>query len=135
VSDRSARSLLAGAALAGLAIVSYLTVVHYQGGVAVCATNGCEIVQQSRYAELLGVPVALLGTLTFAAMLVSAALRKPVVVVSAAALALTAVLFAAYLVYVQLAVLDAVCMWCVASDTLTAVVAVAAWLRLRHTVT
>jgi uncharacterized membrane protein len=135
VSDRSARSLLAVAALAGLAIASYLTVVHYHGGVPVCATNGCEVVQQSRYAELLGLPVALLGTLTFAAMLVSAALRKPVVVVSAAALALTAVLFAAYLVYVQLVVLDAVCMWCVASDTLTAVVAVAAWLRLRHTVT
>jgi uncharacterized membrane protein len=135
VSDHAARSLLAVAALAGLAIASYLTVVHYQGGVPVCATNGCEVVQQSRYAELLGVPVALLGTLTFAAMLVSAALRRQVVVVSAAALALTAVLFAGYLVYVQLVVLDAVCMWCVASDALTAVVALAAWLRLRHTVT
>jgi uncharacterized membrane protein len=81
------------------------------------------------------VPVALLGTLAFGAMLLSAGLRKPVVVVSAAALALTAVLFAAYLVYVQLAVLDAVCMWCVASDALSAVVAIAAWLRLRHTLT
>ena len=135
MSDRAARSLLAFAALAVLAIASYLTAVHYQGGVPVCATNGCEIVQQSRYAELLGVPVALLGTLTFAAMLVSATLRKPVVVVSAAALALTAVLFAGYLVYVQLVVLDAVCLWCVASDALTAVVALAAGLRLRHTVT
>ena len=135
MSEHAARSLLAVAALAGLAIASYLTVVHYQGGVPVCATNGCEIVQQSRYAELLGVPVALLGALTFAAMLVAAALRKPVVVVSAAALALTAVLFAGYLVYVQLVVLDAVCLWCVASDALTPVVALAAWLRLRHTVT
>jgi uncharacterized membrane protein len=80
------------------------------------------------------VPVALLGTLTFAAMLVSAALRKPVVVGSAAALALTAVPFAGYLVYVQLVVLDAVCLWCVASDALTAAVALAAWPRLRHTV-
>ena len=135
MSEHTARSLLAVAALAGLAIASYLTVVHYQGGVPVCATNGCEIVQQSRYAELLGVPVALLGTLTFAAMLVSAALRRQVVVVSAATLALAAVLFAGYLVYVQLVVLDAVCLWCVASDALTAVVALAAWLRLRHTVT
>ena len=135
MSEHAARRLLAVAALGGLAIASYLTVVHYQGGVPVCATNGCEIVQQSRYAELLGVPVALLGTLTFAAMLVSAALRRQVVVVSAATLALTAVLFAGYLVYVQLVVLDAVCLWCVASDALTAVVALAAWLRLRHTVT
>lgn len=135
MTDRTARSLLAAAALAGLAIASYLTIVHYQGVAPICATSGCEIVQRSRYAELLGVPVALLGTLAFAAMLLSAAVRKPVIVVSAATLALTAVLFAAYLVYVQLVVLDAVCMWCVASDALTAVVAVAAWLRLRHTLT
>jgi uncharacterized membrane protein len=131
LSDRAARGLLAVAALAGLAIASYLTIVHYQGGVPICATSGCEIVQRSRYAELLGVPVALLGTLAFGAMLLSAGLRKPVVVVSA----LTAVLFAAYLVYVQLVVLDAVCLWCVASDALSAVVAIAAWLRSRHTLT
>jgi uncharacterized membrane protein len=135
LSDRAARSLLAIAALAGLTIASYLTVVHYQGGVPICATSGCEIVQRSHYAELLGVPVALLGAFAFGAMLLSAALRKPVVVVSAAALALTAVLFAGYLAYVQLVVLDAVCMWCVASDALSAVVAVAAWLRLRNTLT
>ena len=135
MSDRAARSLLAAGALVGLAIASYLTIVHYEGGVPVCATNGCEIVQQSRYAALLGVPVALLGTLTFAVLLLSSALRKPIAVVGAAALALVAVLFAGYLVYVQLVVLDAVCMWCVASDALTAVVAVAAWLRVRHVLT
>ena len=135
MSDRAARSLLAAGALAGLTIASYLTIVHFQGGVPVCATNGCEIVQQSRYAALLGVPVALLGTFTFGVLLLSSALRKPIAVVGAAGLALVAVLFAGYLVYVQLVVLDAVCMWCVASDALTAVVAVAAWLRVRHALT
>jgi uncharacterized membrane protein len=135
LSDRAARSLLAVGALVGLAIASYLTIVHYQGGVPVCATSGCEIVQRSRYAELLGVPVALLGALAFGALFLSSALRRPIVVVCAAGLALAAVLFATYLVYVQLVVLDAVCMWCVASDALSAVVAVAAWLRVRHTLT
>jgi uncharacterized membrane protein len=135
LSDRAARSLLAAGALAGLTIASYLTIVHFQGGVPVCATNGCEIVQQSRYAALVGVPVALLGTFTFGVLLLSSALRKPIAVVGAAGLALVAVLFAGYLVYVQLVVLDAVCMWCVASDALTAVVAAAAWLRVRHALT
>jgi uncharacterized membrane protein len=135
LSDRAARSLLAAGALAGLTVASYLTIVHFQGGVPVCATNGCEIVQQSRYAALLRVPVALLGTFTFGVLLLSSALRKPIAVVGAAGLALVAVLFAGYLVYVQLVVLDAVCMWCVASDALTAVVAVAAWLRVRHALT
>jgi uncharacterized membrane protein len=135
LSDRAARSLLAAGALAGLTIASYLTIVHFHGGVPVCATNGCEIVQQSRYAALLGVPVALLGTFTFGVLLLSSALRKPIAVVGAAGLALVAVLFAGYLVYVQLVVLDAVCMWCVASDASTAVVAAAAWLRVRHALT
>jgi uncharacterized membrane protein len=135
LSDRAARSVLAVGALVGLAIASYLMIVHYQGGLPVCATSGCEIVQRSRYAELLGVPVALFGALAFGTLLLSAALRKPIAVVCAAGLALVAVLFAGYLVYVQLVVLDAVCMWCFASDALSAVVAVAAWLRVRHTLT
>ena len=61
-------------ALAGLAIAGYLTVVHYAGGAPVCAiAHGCETVQQSRYAELAGVPVALLGLLGYAAILASLA--------------------------------------------------------------
>lgn len=124
--------MLAVGAAAGLAIATYLTVVHYQGGVPVCASDGCEVVQRSRYAELFGVPVALLGALAFATLLASALLQSPVVLAGAAALALASVVFAFYLVYVQAVVLDAICTWCIASDALSAVVAVAAWLRLRH---
>lgn len=128
-----ARLLLAVAAACGLAIATYLTAVHYRGGVPVCVSGGCEVVQRSRYAELFGVPVALLGTLVFATLLVSAGLRAQVVVAGAAAVALAGVAFAVYLVYVQVVVLDAICVWCVASDALSVVVAAAAWQRLRHT--
>ncbi|MGZ8700764.1 MAG: vitamin K epoxide reductase family protein [Gaiellaceae bacterium] len=124
--------MLAVGAAAGLAIATYLTVVHYQGGVPVCASDGCEVVQRSRYAELFGVPVALLGALAFATLLASALLQSPVVLAGAAALALASVVFAFYLVYVQAVVLDAICTWCIVSDALSAIVAVAAWLRLRH---
>jgi uncharacterized membrane protein len=124
--------VLAVGAAAGLAIATYLTVVHYQGGVPVCASDGCKVVQRSRYAELFGVPVALLGALAFGTLLASALLQSPVVLAGAAALALASVVFAFYLVYVQAVVLDAICTWCIASDALSAVVAVAAWLRLRH---
>ena len=52
----------AAVAAAGLGIAGYLTVVHYAGGTPVCAvSHGCATVQQSAYAELAGVPVALLG--------------------------------------------------------------------------
>jgi uncharacterized membrane protein len=130
---RGARLVLVVGAAVGLAIATYLTVVHYQGGVPVCASDGCEVVQRSRYAELFGVPVALLGALAFAALLASGFLQRPVIVAAAAALALAGVVFAVYLVYVQIVVLDAICIWCVAADSLSAVVAVAAWLRFRST--
>ena len=64
----------AAVATAGLAIAAYLTAVHYTGGSPACAiAHGCEVVQQSRYAELAGVPVALLGLLGYAAILASLA--------------------------------------------------------------
>jgi uncharacterized membrane protein len=49
-------------AVIGLGIAVYLTIVHYTGSSPVCAiSHGCETVQTSRYAELAGIPVAVLG--------------------------------------------------------------------------
>jgi uncharacterized membrane protein len=133
VTDRSLRVALAGVAGLGVVIAAYLTVVHAQGGVPICVSGGCETVQRSRYAELAGLPVAALGLALYASLLCSAATRRRLVVAAAAALASAAVAFAAYLVYIQLDVLHAVCTWCLASDVLTAVAAMIAWLRLyRH---
>jgi len=46
------------------------------------------------------------------------------------ALALGGLGFAAYLLYIQLAVLDAVCIWCVANDVVMALVTAAAVARI-----
>jgi uncharacterized membrane protein len=131
VSDRPARLALLVAAALGAGISGYLTVVHYRGGAPVCTNTGCEVVQRSRYAELAGVPVALLGLMLFGALVVLAGTRVQIAIVGSAVLAFAAVGFATYLAYVQLAVLHAVCTWCVASDGLTAVAALAAGVRLR----
>jgi uncharacterized membrane protein len=48
-----------------------------------------------------------------------------------AAVAIAGALYAAYLVLVQVVVIEAVCQWCVASDVLTALLAVVCTLRLR----
>ena len=49
-------------ALIGVAIAGYLTYVHYAGIEPICAASGgCEKVQSSDYAELAGIPVALLA--------------------------------------------------------------------------
>ena len=125
------RIVLAASAACGVLVAAYLVVVHYRGSAPVCLNSGCEIVQRSRYAELAGIPVAALGATAFALLLLSTAVRAAPVVAAAAALALTGIVFAAYLFYVQLAVIDAVCMWCVASDMLLLVAAGASAFRLR----
>jgi len=104
-------------ALAGLGVAAYLTYVHYQPEALVCtAGGGCETVQESSYAEIAGIPVALLGLLTYVAVLVLVAWDSELARTLAAALALTAAGFAAYLIVLQAFVIDAWCVWCLVND-------------------
>ena len=60
---------LLGASYAGFVIALYLTFVHYRGYVSPCyVVSGCEQVQTSRFSVVVGIPVALLGTVFFAVM-------------------------------------------------------------------
>jgi uncharacterized membrane protein len=112
----TARAVSALVAAAGLGIAGYLTAVHYAGGTPVCAvSHGCATVQQSEYAELAGVPVALLGLAGYVAILASLARDGEAARTVTAFLALAGFGFSAWLTYVELARLDAVCSWCVAS--------------------
>jgi uncharacterized membrane protein len=116
-------------ALIGLGIAAYLTVVHYAGETPVCAiSHGCATVQQSRYAEFAGVPVALLGLVGYVAILASLARDDETARTATAFLALAGFGFSAWLTYVEVARLDAICIWCVGSAicmTLLAVLSVA----------
>ena len=48
-------------AVLGAVITAYLLYVRQTGGALACSTGGCETVQSSSYAEVLGLPVAALG--------------------------------------------------------------------------
>jgi uncharacterized membrane protein len=130
--DRRLRTAIGVVALLGLAVAGYLTYVHYAGLSPVCAGGGggCERVQSSRYAELAGVPVALLGLAGYAAILAALALPGETGRLATAALALAGLGFSLYLTYLELFVIDAVCQWCVSSAVLMTVVAVLAVVRL-----
>lgn len=94
--------------------------------------GGCETVQESRYAEIAGIPVALLGVLGYVAILVLVAWDSPTARLAAAAVAFTGLLFSVYLLVVQLFVIDALCTWCVVNDVVVApALAVLTGLRLR----
>jgi uncharacterized membrane protein len=110
------RAAAIGVALAGLGIATYLTVVHYSGGEPVCAVaHGCATVQQSDYAVLAGVPVAVLGLVGYLALLVALARDGEAWRTAAAFLSIAGLGFSAWLTYVEVGVLHAICIWCVGS--------------------
>jgi uncharacterized membrane protein len=129
--------------LAGLLISAYLWMFkHGYIGTLACGTGGCETVQLSPYSQFLGVDVAALGFLAYAALLALAMLglqpawldrREP----TRAALLLSAggVVFAVYLTWLELFVIHAICRWCVASAVIIVAVFVLSLLdrrRLAH---
>jgi uncharacterized membrane protein len=121
-------------ALIGIAIAGYLTWVHYADLEPVCVGGGggCERVQASRWAELAGVPVALLGLLGYLAILATLALPEELGAMAAAFLSLVGFGFSVWLTYVEIVKIDAICQWCVASAvvmTALALVSVARLLR------
>jgi uncharacterized membrane protein len=123
MSQARLRTAVAALALVGVAIAGYLTYVHYAGVSITCSTGGCETVQHSRYAEIFGMPVALLGLLAFVGILASAIHGGIEGRAATVSISLAGVAFAAYLLVVQLAVIGAVCEWCVASDAVTTLIA------------
>jgi len=130
VTERSVRIASAVLASLGAAISAYILYVRETNGSLVCSTGGCETVQSSSYAELLGLPVAALGLAGFVVLLVAALTRGELARLVNATVALAAFLFAAYLLAVQLVVIDAICQWCVATDVLTTALAALALVRL-----
>ena len=133
MSDRALRLTAAIVALAGIAVAGYLSWAHYAHSAVVCiAGGGCETVQESDYAAIAGVPVAVLGLIAYGVILALIAWDAPIARLSAATIALMGLLFGAYLLALQLFVIDAICVWCLANDVLIApALAVLTALRLR----
>ena len=135
--------LAALVALAGLVVALYLTLfkLGYIGNL-VCAVGSCEVVQTSKWATLLGYPVAAWGVAYYVAVLaVSLAGLSPGLVdsrrVSQLLVLMTAtgVLFSLWLTYLELFVINAICMWCVVSAVLATLLFVIAVLDLREVAT
>lgn len=105
--------------LIGLLLSVYLTYLHYTKGQAAFCSQGsdCDFVRNSSYSTMLGIPVALLGAVGYALIFwfayVSMSRRPRWVLLYIISLAGFA--FSAYLTYVELFEIHAVCGYCVAS--------------------
>lgn len=131
MSERAARLAVAVLALVGAGIAGYLTYVHYRGIAPVCTTGGCEQVQTSKWADIGGIPVATIGLGGYLALFLTTLVRAPEAAALAVAMAVGGLGFALYLVYVQLALVDAVCVWCIGSDVVMLLLTLASLARLR----
>lgn len=133
MSDRTLRLCAALVALAGVAVAGYLTWVHFDDAALVCVPGGgCETVQESAYAEIGGIPVALLGLGAYVVLFALIVWDTASARLAAATVAFVGLVFSLYLVALQLFVIDAVCVWCLANDVVIApALALLTALRLR----
>jgi uncharacterized membrane protein len=109
--------------LAGLFVSAYLYLFKLgKIGTLACGTGSCETVQLSRWSRFAGIDVSLLGILGYSLLLLlSLAALQPGFAVQRWPMRLmflltaAGVLFTAYLTYLELFVIHAICRWCVGS--------------------
>jgi uncharacterized membrane protein len=108
----------------GILVAGYMAWAELTGNETACVDAGnidCAAVQESAYAHTLGFPVAVMGMLGFFAILAVLVLEDQVTFFAAYgrtlvfAMALFGVMFQTYLTYIEVAVLEKWCQWCVAS--------------------
>jgi uncharacterized membrane protein len=122
--------IVAALALAGIFISLYLTL--YKIGVIgelSCTIGSCETVNTSKWSRFLGLPVAAWGLLfyldVFAVALVGTMRRfefEPAISFVLVGEAAVGVLFSAWLTYLELGVIHAICIWCVTSAVIVTLI-------------
>jgi uncharacterized membrane protein len=132
--------IVAALALAGIFISLYLTL--YKLGVIgelTCSIGSCETVNTSRWATFLGLPVAAWGLLFYLDVFIIAVLGtttrfdfEPVISVVLVAQAAVGVLFSGWLTYLELAVIHAICIWCVTSACIVVIIFLVSLADLRE---
>lgn len=124
MSARTVNRIIVILSLIGLGISLYLTYTHYFGLAPLClASGGCETVQSSKYAVMFGIPVPLIGVAGYAAMLVSLRIRSEFGRLLGVLLTVGGFAFSAYLTYLELFVIHAICQWCATSALVVTVLA------------
>ena len=126
-------------AVLGLLDSIYLTWVKFSGKYALCGPIGnCESVNTSQYSEVFGIPIALLGAGAYLVVIISLSLESrgsfwaeysPIIVFG---ISLIGVLYSIYLTYIEVAVLKAICPYCVISAIILVLLLVLSSIRLRQ---
>lgn len=135
--DRRLKQIAVALAIIGLLVSIYMTIFKLTNNTAMCiGSSGCSEVNSSRYSELNGIPVAVLGVIGYAAILVLLFLeRKPGFFQQNGTLlffgiSLMGFLFTLYLIYVEVALIGAYCPFCLTSQTVMSIIFIISVIRL-----
>jgi uncharacterized membrane protein len=120
--ERNLRIAAVVLALVGIGVATYIVIADSGGGAPKCLAggSGCETVADSRYSHIAGVNVAVFGILGYAMLLAAAVVPGDPGRFGGFLAALVGFGFSAYLTYLELFVIDAICQWCVASAVVMA---------------
>lgn len=123
--------------IVGVLVSIYMTIYKLTDNNAMCLGSGnCSVVNASRYAEVNGIPVAAIGVLGYSAILAVLYMEtkqgyfKQNGTLLIFGLALTGFLFTLWLVYVEIALLKALCPFCVTSQVAMTIIFIIAVIRL-----
>ncbi|MBY0550669.1 MAG: vitamin K epoxide reductase family protein [Candidatus Obscuribacterales bacterium] len=136
LSERS-RWLLPIASIAAIGLIdsAYLTYKHYAGGLVGCSAQaGCDDVLNSPFATIGDVPVALIGVCYYAlaiGLAFSAASGSAKSKLLLKSLSISGMAASCYFVYLQLAVVNAICEYCMLSFGVTSILLLMIWLGRR----
>jgi uncharacterized membrane protein len=121
----------------GLLVSIYMTVYKLTSNDAMCAGSGdCKTVNASRYSEVNGIPVAVIGAVGYLAILAVLYFEnrnnffKQNGTLLIFGMALTGFLFSVWLIYVEVALLKAICPFCVTSQVSMTLIFILSVIRL-----
>jgi uncharacterized membrane protein len=125
----------------GLLVTGYLSVAELTETTTVCIESGafnCDVVQNSAYSKIMGIPVAVLGFATYVVLAVLVGLEnrhaflQEYGVMLVFAITLFGFLYSAWLTYIEFFQLKALCPWCLASAAIMTLLFIVSGLRLRQ---
>ncbi len=121
----------------GLLVSMYMTIYKITSNDKMCiGSKDCSVVNASRYSEVNGIPVAVIGMIGYAALLAVQWLeRKPGFFQENGAmvffaLSLIGFLFTLYLIYLEIALIKAYCPFCITSQVVMTLIFIISVVRL-----
>lgn len=137
--NRTLKHVSVIAAFIGWIDSGYLTWVKWTNSAVACLPNlgNCNGVNSSRFSQIFGIPIAFMGGVAYLLILILLLLDKEgyrfnqLFLMAVFGLSLVGVLFSAYLTYIEVAVLKAICPYCVLSAMAILLVFVCTLVRIK----